>query len=138
MSARKATGIAATLWFAVALTGLAQKANGPLPQELARRNAETRSQAANVRSFMATGDFAHLRDKPPMHIPYPDAARLRDALADPVIRGILPAAISTDVRQIHIVRATLRYGHVLIPLGLALLLIGIAGARRRDGEPLAP
>jgi hypothetical protein len=138
MSGRKAAGIAATLWLAMALTGLAQKANGPLPQELARRDAETRSQAANVKSFMASGDFAHLRDKPPMHIPYPDAARLRDALSDPVIRAILPAAISAEVRQIHIVRITLRYGHVLVPIGLALLLIGIAGARRPDSEAAAP
>jgi hypothetical protein len=134
MSARNAVGIATTLWFAMALTGLAQKANGPLPQELARRSAETRSQAANVKNFMVTGDFAHLRDKPPMHIPYPDAARLRDALSDPVIRGILPLAISGDAKQIRVVYTTLRYGHVLIPIGFALLLIGIAGARRPDGE----
>jgi hypothetical protein len=140
MSGRRAAAGLAILWFAIALTGLAQKANGPLPQELARRNAEMRSQAVNVKGFMTTGDFAHLRDKPPMHIPYPDAARLRDVLSDPVIRGILPAAISGDAKQIRVVYATLRYGHVLIPIGLALLLIGIAGAgaRRPDGEAPTP
>ena len=45
MSAPRRAGsahIAVTLWFAAALTGLAQQAQGPLQARLARRNEEVR------------------------------------------------------------------------------------------------
>ena len=87
-------------------------------------------QAENVKNFMLTGDFGHLRDKPVMHIPYPVAERLRDVLSDPVIRAVLPPAIAGPAKQIRAVRTPLRYGPVLVPIGLALLLIAIAGASR--------
>jgi hypothetical protein len=133
----RAFGLVAALWFALALTGLAQKARDALPVELARRQEEQRHQAANVKDFMTSGDFAALRDKPFLHIPYPDAERLRAILSDPVIRAILPAAITRDVRHIRAVRVPLRYGAALVPIGLALLLIGIAGLRR-SGDAVAP
>jgi hypothetical protein len=127
---RRAWGVVAALWFALALGGLAQKARDALPAELAHRQQEQRHQADNVKAFMTSGDVGALRDKPPMHIPYPEAERLRMILSDPVIRGILPAAIASDARHIRSVRTPLRYGPLLVPIGLALLLIGIAGLRR--------
>jgi hypothetical protein len=138
LARRPAAGIAATLWLAVALTGLAQKAQGPLPQELARRDTEVRHQAENVKRFLVTGDVVHLRDKPSLHIPYPEAERLRSLLSDPAIRGVLPAAVSSEAKQIRLVRTPLRYGPLLVPFGLALLLIGVAGIcgpRRSETEP---
>jgi hypothetical protein len=132
---RRAWGVVAALWFALALTGLAQKARDVLPAELARRQEEQRHQAANVKAFITTGDAAALRDKPFLHIPYPEAERLRTILSDPVIRGILPAAIASDAKHIRAVRTPLRYGPLLVPIGLAPLLIGIAGLRRDGSTP---
>ena len=85
--------VAVALWFGTILFGLAQKARETLAAEVTRKHAESQIQAGNVKRFLASGDFAHLRDKPPMHIPYPSAERLRETLSDPVIRGILPPAL---------------------------------------------
>ena len=128
---RAAAQIAAALWFAVVLVGLAHKAREGLPVEIAQKHAVSRLQAENVQNFVASGDFAHLRDKPLLHIPLGSAERLRDILSEPVIRGILPPALTGHEARSRFVSRALHYGPYLIPVGLALLLIAMAGAARR-------
>jgi hypothetical protein len=75
------------------------------------------------------------------HLLRRDGARMVRAVPRQALSKMtLPSAISGDAKQIRVVYATLRYGHVLIPIGLALLLIGTAGtrARRPDTEATAP
>jgi hypothetical protein len=49
-------------------------------------------QEQNVQAFMATGDPAHLVDKPLWDIPYLDADTLMTLLRDPALRKIMPSA----------------------------------------------
>lgn len=123
--------IAVTLWFGAILVGLAQKTQDTILPGIARKHAESQIQAENVQNFLASGDFAHLSDKPHLHIPYPSAERLRDTLFDPVIRGILPPVVIGKETPNRFDRAVLTYGPFLIPIGLALLLMAMACAWRR-------
>jgi hypothetical protein len=126
--------VAVALWFGTILLGLVQKARETLAAEVTRKDAESQIQAENVKSFLASGDFAHLRDKPPMHVPYPSAERLRDILSDPVIREILPPTLLGKEAPRRLDRAVRGYGPHLVPIGLALLLIAIAGIWRRRSD----
>ena len=80
-----------------------------------------------MKSFIATGDFAHLSGKPLLHIPLASAERLRELLSDPKLRAILPPALTGAPERNRLKLATLSQGPLLLPLGLALLLLA-AGA----------
>jgi hypothetical protein len=52
----------------------------------------TGKETSNVAAYMASGDATWL-DQPPLEIPYPSAARLRQLLDDPTIAEMLPPSI---------------------------------------------
>lgn len=120
------------IWFMAVVIGLGQKALGTIPDEFAwwRDTVETRTQ--NLSRFLATGDFSAITDKPRFHIPYPSAEYLRDVASDPVVRGFLPPELMDSTAPANKVnRYVLREGPLLIPVGLALLMIaGLLASRR--------
>lgn len=59
---------------------------------LSERLGYMRIQAENTRAYVATRDFRHLQ-QPFLHIPYPDAERLRSLLDNPTIHAMLPSSI---------------------------------------------
>lgn len=70
--------------------------------DLGEHQALTGRQTANVKAYLASGDFSTLANKPFRHIPYPDASRLAMFLGDAHIREMLPTSLgatSTDAAQ---------------------------------------
>ena len=125
------------IWFMAVVIGLGQKALGTIPDEFAwwRDTVQTRTQ--NLSRFLATGDFSAIAGKPRFHIPYPSAEYLRDVASDPVVRGFLPPELTDSTAPINKVnRYVLREGPLLIPVGLALLMIAglLAGRRAIVGD----
>jgi hypothetical protein len=64
-----------------------------LPREVLERWHYTQQQTSNISAFLATGDSAHLIEKPLLAIPYPSAEDLINLANDPSIRSILPEDI---------------------------------------------
>jgi hypothetical protein len=81
-------------WGFIVALGLLPKILDDLPSQLADRRDLGRIQEANVKGFVATGDYSFLANKPRLHIPFPDAETLRTLLTDTRLRTILP----TDLR----------------------------------------
>jgi hypothetical protein len=86
------------------------------------RRAETENQIAtkriinaieerNVSLYTATGDVAHLANKPFLYIPYPDSGRLRSLLDRPSLQSILPAAIRLPVLNANPMDQRARWGY---------------------------
>jgi hypothetical protein len=120
---RRLLSCGAALWIFAVMLGAGQKAVGNVIDEVSFRYASGQRQIENVRAFLATNDFAALDNKPAFDIPFPDARTLRDLLTNPSLRAILPAEL-TGVAQRRPVRdAILSQGPLLVPIGLALLLI---------------
>ena len=118
------------------MLGAGQKAIGSVIDDASFRYASAQRQTQNVKAFLATNDFAALQNKPTFDIPFPDAAILRDWLTNPHLRAILPAEL-TGVEQRRPVRnAILSQGPMLIPIGLALMLLAAMAAftRRERAE----
>lgn len=89
---RVATMAMAALCFAAILLGLGRG----LPAHdhaMHERSWFSEEQRANVREYLASGDFAALQ-APPLYIPYPHADDLAGFLSDPVIRAMLPATVT--------------------------------------------
>jgi hypothetical protein len=87
-------------------------------------------QTDNLRSYLQTGDIAHLKDKPSLHIPYPDPERLASLASDPAIKSILDPDLTgqplrTDLLlpawATHVARASF---NALLHLGLFIAGIG--------------
>ena len=55
-------------------------------------------QISLIRDFIVNGDPSALKDKPFLHIPFPDADQLVGLLSDPTIRSILPVSIRPTVQ----------------------------------------
>jgi len=83
----------ATVWVGATVMGLGLYTAEYLPRQLEAKRSQSAHQEANVRNYVRTGDFSHLNNKPPLHIPYPDADALRSLLDMATVRAILPAAI---------------------------------------------
>lgn len=114
----------ACIWFAALVIGLGQKAFDDIPPDLAWRRDTAAAQTENLKRYLATGDFAALADKPRFQIPYPSAERLRDTISDPIIRMILPPDLLNHPEPPQKLKGVaLRQGHLLLPIGLALLLV---------------
>jgi hypothetical protein len=128
---RRGILVFACIWFAVITIGLGQKALGTIPDEFAwwRESVEPRTE--NLRNFLATGDFAAIADKPRFYIPFPSAEYLRDVASDPVVRGFLPPELTDrNAPPNKLNRYVLREGPLLIPVGLACLMLALLLAGR--------
>jgi hypothetical protein len=120
------------IWLFAVMLGAGQKAADRAADGIAARTRTGQIQTENVKSFIATGDFAHLSGKPFLHIPYPSAERLRDMLNDPTLRAILPPALTGAPERNRLKLAMLSQGPLLLPLGLALMLLAAAACWLRE------
>ena len=118
------------------MLGAGQKATNNVIDGISARVRTGQIQTENVRKFVETGDFAHLADKPQLHIPFPSAERLRDLLAEPKLRAILPPAL-TGAPERRARTAILTHGPMLLPLGLALLMLAGLACLRSRRQPSA-
>ncbi|MGA9032916.1 MAG: hypothetical protein WB402_10400 [Sulfuricaulis sp.] len=91
---RRRTVIAVIVWTVTGLISLGLNAVSHIPGELATKRDTGLAQETNTRNYLATGDFNYLKDKPFLHIPYPNPERLASILASPTVRMILPTNIS--------------------------------------------
>lgn len=148
VKSRRFAAIAAA-WIIVVICALVTEAIDRLPSEISSRHNTSEVQTTNVRRFLETGEFAHLASNPAPLIPYPSSERLRDLLSDATIRCILPPVLvapcgdapnlifarHTRALTTFAKKALLGYGPMLLPIGVALLIIGfIMVASRRPTE----
>ena len=80
------------IWMSTATMGFASSYE-QIQNELTYKFDTGVAQETNVRNYLCTEDPAFLYNKPRLHIPYPDAGRLRLLLDDPVIKNSLPGNI---------------------------------------------
>jgi len=121
----------ASVWLFAVMLGAGQKATNNVIDGISARLRTGQIQTENVRKFVETGDLAHLAGKPQLHIPFPSAERLAELLSDPKLRAILPPAL-TGAPERRAKTVILTHGPMLLPLGLALLMLaGLAAYRRR-------
>jgi hypothetical protein len=136
---RRASTAFACIWLAAMVSGLGQKAFDDIPGELAWRRETTEAQTRSLKSFLATGDFSALADKPLFQIPFPSAEYLRDTASDPIIRSILPPDLmNRPDPESKLKGVAIRQGQLLMPIGLALLMIALllgAAASRSAEQP---
>jgi hypothetical protein len=128
---RTVTTAFAAVWLLALVIGGGHKALSILPDELSAWRQQADARKANLSRFLTTGDFAALTNKPPFHIPYPSAERLREIVADPALRAILPPELMNRPEQANRLRTfALRQGPLLLPIGIALfLLAGLLAGR---------
>jgi hypothetical protein len=55
-----------------------------------------------VKSYLASGDFSHLANKPSLHIPYPNAGRLKTLLDNKIIKAFLPGNLAQPLTPSHV------------------------------------
>jgi hypothetical protein len=90
-----------TMWVLAIFAALGIRAVNKLPQELAEKSATGQAQEVNVRNYLATGEVAHLYNKPFLHVPYPDPNRLIALLGSPQLRAILPSNLTRSSGNIE-------------------------------------
>jgi hypothetical protein len=121
---RAVTTAFAAVWLLALVIGGGHKALSTLPDELSAWRQQADARKVNLTRFLTTGDVAALANKPPFHIPYPSAERLREIVADPALRAILPPELMNRPEQANRLRAfALRQGPLLLPIGIALFLV---------------
>ena len=59
-------------------------------------------QERNVRAYLTSGDFSHLENKPFLHIPYPNAERLKTLLDNKIIKLFLPGNLAQPLSPSHV------------------------------------
>jgi hypothetical protein len=84
---------AVSVWTVTVLISLGLNAGIRIPAELSEKRDTGLAQEINTKNYLATGDFNHLKDKPYLHVPYPNSERLASILSSPNIRAILPTNI---------------------------------------------
>lgn len=104
---------------------------------LGERHALAQIQMRHVRDYVQAGDTTALNGRPYGHIPYPDAARLKMMLDDPIIRDMLPASIASATPTAVATKAPrlTRVTHALLDssgwlLALISLIAGIGVTHR--------
>jgi hypothetical protein len=137
LTSRPALAIA-TVWLFAMTLGTGQKALNNVADGVAARSQTGHIQTENARRFIASGDFAHLSGKPALHIPFWSAERLRDLLSNPALRSIMPSALTGAPEHNRIKRAALSAGPMLLPFGLALLLVGAMALYLRGRSSASP
>jgi hypothetical protein len=120
----------AALWIFAVTLGAGQKAVGNVIDGVSFRFAGGQRQTENVKQFLLTGDYTALDKRPDsFDIPFPSGAALRDMLANPALRSILLPELTGGGKQHRPLRdAALSQGPMLIPLGLAMLILAAMNA----------
>ena len=80
------------IWISTVTMGFASSFN-QIQNELTHKFDTGVAQETNVRNYLCTKNPAFLYNKPRLHIPYPDADRLKSLIDDPVIKSTLPGNI---------------------------------------------
>lgn len=91
-----------SVWVVTVLISLGMYANKHNPNDLSAKRDNGIAQEINTRTYLATGDFKHLKDKPLLHVPYPNSERLALILNSSSIRTILPTKIRGSMAQTSI------------------------------------
>jgi hypothetical protein len=86
--------IFAGAWIAIVIVSLVRWGYRELPGQLSAKRENSIAEEINTRNYLATGDTNHLKNKPILQIPYPDADRLAMILSWKEIRGILPGNLN--------------------------------------------
>jgi len=86
------TGV--SVWVITVLIALGLYAGKHIPADPSARHDAQLVQEVNTKTYLATGDFNHLKDKPFLHVPYPSSEGLASILASPTVSAILPTNIS--------------------------------------------
>src|SRR5450631_388807 len=110
-------------------------------RDLAEQGEHAKAQTENMRTYLATGDIRVLQNKAELDIPYSDANQLAAIASQPVIRALLPPALvgeanATCAQQRGLAQFTgrpiealkdfaLRWGALLLPVGLTLFFVGL-------------
>lgn len=135
------------LWLALIVLGaITQTLRFSIPL-MANLGVAGRASTENLRAYLDTGNIRILENKPNLHVPYPDPNRLALIVSQPVIRALLPPALvgeasAARAQQRGLARLTgrpiealknfaLRWGVLLIPIGLALFFVGLTMQLRR-------
>ena len=121
-------------WLVAVLYGGGQKALSYLPLQLAEYAAAEQIRTDNLKAYLATGDFAHLRDKPPFHTPSAAPDHVAAVVNDPALRAVLPPSLFGRTEATPLRDAVLKIGPMLTPIGLALLVLVLAARGRRREE----
>lgn len=137
--ARAAAIAAAGLWLAIAAWMVCERAQIHIPDGLAWRRGTVMVQTQKVTGFYISGDAGALRGQPHAFVPYPDPDRLARDLSDPLLRPVLPSALTGNFpqgtisdhalaravhRSVAVVKATLlRNGTHASWIGLGLLML---------------
>lgn len=124
------------LWLGLVVLGATTQTLRFSIPHMATQGVVGRAETENLRAYLDTGDISTLENKPPLHIPYPDANRLAAIVSQPVIRALLPPALvgeasAARAQQRGLAQFTgrpiealkdfaLRWGVLLIPIGLLL------------------
>lgn len=90
--------ILAVSWALLAVGGVGYRSYWGERQHLKDLKRIQSIQISLIRDFIVNGDPSVLKDKPFLHIPFPDADRLAGLLSDPTIRSILPVSIRPTVQ----------------------------------------
>jgi hypothetical protein len=140
-------------WLVLILVGVTTQTSRFSLRALAQELVAARAETENLRAYLASGDIRVLENKPEFSIPYPDPHRLAAIASTPIIRAILPPelvgqASASRAQQHGLARFTgrpiqaikgyvLRWGVLLMPIGLALFLLGLMMVHGRRREPEA-
>jgi hypothetical protein len=138
--------VGAACWITLVLVFAGQRAVNDLPRDLAFHDELAGIRTLRLKDYLRTGDFADLASGPAGYIPYPSAERLRDMLAQPSIREMLPPSLRDEPEPVDrgpgleawIHRATAAFersalgeGPLLLPIGIALFFVVALGAYAR-------
>jgi hypothetical protein len=126
--------VALAAWLFIVAASLVRPAH-PLPGSVEWRRQTAEVQERNVRFYLAAGDASHLAGAPLSDIPYFEAARLRNLLAEPEIRAVLPPQLLSREAPSNWVevfkRTFLGQGYVWLSLGFLMLIGVVLGGRAR-------
>lgn len=89
----KRTMAIVSIWSVLVLSSAIVQTRINTPNELAAKHSTSLEQEKNTRNYILTGDIENLRNKPFLHIPYPDPDHLATVLDLPELRRVLPANI---------------------------------------------
>jgi hypothetical protein len=94
--------IVVSVWAITVLIPLGVHAGIHILVHLPAKLATGLAQETNTRNYLRTGDLNHLKNKPFLHVPYPNSERLAFILALPGIQAILPTNIRVPLEPVLI------------------------------------
>jgi hypothetical protein len=151
---RKLVTTAIAIWLLPICVGTALTIVKHTIRDLAIVRRHITAETENLRAYLDTGDIRTLQNKAEFDIPDPDPDHLATVVSQPLIRAILPPALvgeasAARAQERGLARYTgrlietlkdvaLRWGALLIPIGLALFLVGLMtrlNRRPNTGSP---